>query len=188
MSCPYVHDPNKVAICPRFLKDGECPQGVACDLSHDPNPHRVPECVHFLRGNCSNPNCRYVHIRVNPAAPICRPFATEGYCEKGADCTDRHLHECPDFDATGVCKNKRCKLPHVERAGRRRLAAEKGTENGKNDEEESDYSSDEEGDAVDSEDVDSDAFSEDEDGSFWGHDPTSAEAQDLSEQKDFIKF
>ena len=100
-----------------------CPNGEMCDLSHDPTPHRVSACHHFLRGNCSNENCRYAHVRVNPAAPVCRPFATLGYCPKGAECTERHTHECPDYDATGVCGDPKCKLQHVERAGRKRAAA-----------------------------------------------------------------
>ncbi|KAF8467725.1 hypothetical protein BDZ91DRAFT_771878 [Kalaharituber pfeilii] len=183
MSCPYTHDPDRVAICPRFLQSNSCPEGDACDLSHSPTPHRVPACVHFLRGNCSNSNCRYAHIRVNPAAPICRPFATEGYCEKGGDCTERHVHECPEFDEKGVCIDKKCKLPHIERAGRRRMAAAaaaaskpatatpgSGTESTannepSNDDEDSDLSSDDDdddGEAIDSDDVDSDALSDED--------------------------
>jgi hypothetical protein len=92
-------------------------------LSHESTPHRVPACHHFLRGNCSNLQCRYAHVRVNPAAPVCRAFALLGYCPKGAECTARHVHMCPDFDQNGECSNKKCKLPHIERAGRRRAAA-----------------------------------------------------------------
>lgn len=33
------------------------------------------------------------------------------------------MHECPEFDETGVCTDEKCKLPHIERAGRRRAAA-----------------------------------------------------------------
>ncbi|KAF8540912.1 hypothetical protein BDD12DRAFT_831429 [Trichophaea hybrida] len=123
LSCPYVHNPNEVAICPRFLASDSCQDGDMCDLSHDPTPHRVPACHHFLRGNCSKPDCRYAHVRVNPGASVCRRFATLGYCPKGADCTERHVHECPEFDETGVCTDEKCKLPHIERAGRRRAAA-----------------------------------------------------------------
>ncbi|KAG8809775.1 hypothetical protein FRC17_003258, partial [Serendipita sp. 399] len=49
-------------------------------------------------------------------------FAVLGYCEKGIDCNEAHLRECPDFAETGSCKNPRCKLPHVIRANRRRGA------------------------------------------------------------------
>lgn len=62
-------------------------------------------------------------MKVNPAAPVCRPFATLGYCEKGADCFDRHIFECPDYTNSGICKNEHCRLPHVDRAGQLRKNA-----------------------------------------------------------------
>jgi hypothetical protein len=43
-----------------------------------------------------------------------------GYCEKGIDCEEAHIRECPDFATNGACKNPKCKLPHVIRANRRR--------------------------------------------------------------------
>lgn len=168
MSCLYTHDPNKVAICPRFIQANSCPEGDSCDLSHTPSPHCMPTCVHFLRGNCSNDKCPFAHVKVNPAAPICRPFATLGYCDKGAECTERHVRECPDFDEKGVCTDKTCKLQHVERAGRRRVAAAQaaaaaakaqGSGNDYNTDSDSDISSDD-GEAIDSDDVDSDTLSE----------------------------
>lgn len=206
LSCPYIHDPNRVAICPRFLQSNNCPEGDACDLSHDPTPHRVPACVHFLRGNCSNTGCRYAHIRVNPAAPICKAFATEGYCEKGGDCTERHVHECPEFDEKGVCTDKKCKLPHIERAGRRRMAAaaaaaaaskpptrsledENIADNeSPNGAEDIDLSSEDEGEAVDSDEVDSDALSDEEgEESLIQSEAPSSNDHELT-QLDFIRF
>ncbi|CAZ81827.1 unnamed protein product [Tuber melanosporum] len=169
MSCLYTHDPNKVAICPRFIQANSCPEGDSCDLSHTPSPHCMPSCVHFLRGNCSNDKCPFTHVKVNPAAPICRPFATLGYCDKGAECTERHVRECPDFDEKGVCTDKTCKLQHVERAGRRRVAAAQaaaaaakaqGSGNDYNMDSDSDISSGDDGEAIDSDDVDSDTLSE----------------------------
>ncbi|KAG4304645.1 hypothetical protein PORY_002038 [Pneumocystis oryctolagi] len=118
-SCPYKHNPNHVAICPLFMK-GKCPNENSCDLSHEPTPHRVSACLHFLRGQCSNTNCLYAHIRVNPSAPICREFAIDGYCEKGVECREKHLRECPDFSEKGSCSIKNCRLPHIERAARKR--------------------------------------------------------------------
>src|SRR5438034_709870 len=132
-SCPYIHDADKVAICKEFLQTGKCGAGLACDLSHDPSPERSPACLHFLRGRCSNPSCRYTHIRVTPGAPVCRDFAILGFCSKGAGCDQRHVHECPDYANTGNCGSKRCQLPHVDRAGQiRKIAANKtGTSEGK---------------------------------------------------------
>lgn len=122
-NCHFTHDPDKVAICKDYLQHGKCPAGDYCDLSHTPSPHRSPVCSFFLRGKCTNEDCRYAHIRVNPGAPVCRGFATLGYCEKGADCLDRHVTECPDHANSGVCHNPKCRLPHVDRAGQLRKAA-----------------------------------------------------------------
>lgn len=183
-SCPYVHDATKVAICKNFLQTGKCDAGMACDLSHDPTPERSPVCVHFLRGRCSNPECRYAHIRVTPGAPVCREFATLGYCDKGADCNNRHVHECPDYANTGTCGNKKCTLPHVDRAGQiRKFAANKpASPEAVGDED--DISSDEEDyEEIDSDDVDSDEL-EDESMEITEGDDTG----EISQQRDFVGF
>ncbi|KAL2352330.1 CCCH zinc finger protein [Cryomyces antarcticus] len=180
--CRYVHDPHKVAICKDFLQSGTCQAGDNCDLSHDPTPERVPACLHFLRGKCTNPDCRYAHVRVNPGAPVCRAFATLGYCQKGADCTERHVNECPDYANTGICRKSKCRLPHVDRAGTLRKAAA-AKANSSPEAESSDISSDEEDhEEIDSDDVDSDGL--DEDSFMQGVD----DSHELSQQQDFIRF
>ncbi|KAF2459926.1 hypothetical protein BDY21DRAFT_181266 [Lineolata rhizophorae] len=122
-SCRDIHDPNKLAICRDFLHKGYCPNQTYCNLSHDPSSERVPACVHFLKGHCTKDDCRYAHVHVNPAAPVCDAFATLGYCAKGSACTDRHVNECPDYANTGVCQKDKCRLPHVDRASRLRQTA-----------------------------------------------------------------
>lgn len=189
--CPYIHDPEKVAICKDFLQKGTCPSGDSCDLSHKPIPERVPACLHFLRGKCSNSSCRYAHVRVNPSAPVCRAFAILGYCEKGASCNERHVHECPDYANNGVCGNKTCHLPHVDRAGQIRKHAAKSTDNpnsGSIDsgdvDNNSDLVSEEEGfNETESDDVDSDGL---EDDSIRISPDISSET--LSQQHDFVHF
>jgi hypothetical protein len=59
-------------------------------------------------------------VRVGPREGVCRDFAVLGYCEKGLDCEQQHVRECPDFAEKGVCTTKGCKLPHVIRANRTR--------------------------------------------------------------------
>ncbi|KAH0371952.1 hypothetical protein KCU65_g1525, partial [Aureobasidium melanogenum] len=165
--CRYTHDPNKIAVCKDFLRSGRCAAGDACNLSHETTPHRVPACTHFLRGNCTNPDCRYAHVAVNPAAPACRAFGTIGYCEKGADCTERHVFECPDYANT---------------AGNMRKA--KSAEAKMDDAETSDLSSDEESyDEIDYDDVDSDNFSDNE---VMGG--TDERDHELSQQQDYVRF
>ncbi|KAJ9303139.1 hypothetical protein DTO271G3_513 [Paecilomyces variotii] len=181
-SCLYVHDPNKVAICKEFLQTGKCGAGSMCDLSHEPSPNRSPACMHFLRGRCSNPDCRYSHVRVTPGAPVCREFATLGYCERGAECDQRHVHECPDYANTGACHKKRCTLPHVDRAGQiRKNAANKADTLADS---EADLSSEEEEyEEIDSDDVDSDELDEDPEMIEPGVD-----SGEIAQQQDFVQF
>ncbi|KAF2228953.1 CCCH zinc finger protein [Viridothelium virens] len=180
--CLYTHDPHKVAICKDFLQKGSCQAGDACDLSHDPNPHRVPACVHFLRGKCFNDECRYAHVHVNAGAPVCRAFATLGYCEAGTSCPDRHVHECPDYTNKGICRNLKCPLPHVDRAGKLRkttAAQADGEDDGT-----SDFSSDEEYDQIDNDDVDSDDLEDEVIMTGQGGGPE----HEISHQHDFVRF
>jgi hypothetical protein len=172
--CRYLHDPSKVAVCKEFLQKGSCPSGDSCDLSHELTPERTPACLHFARGNCSNANCHYNHVRVSPSAPVCRPFGIYGYCEKGANCEDRHVHECPDFSNTGKCTTKGCKLPHRHKASIMRITAEEGN---------SDVSSDEDDEEIDSDDVDSDDLNEE----FFGDDDGTTDS-DVPMQRDYVQF
>ncbi|RDA89540.1 hypothetical protein CP533_0352 [Ophiocordyceps camponoti-saundersi (nom. inval.)] len=114
--CRYIHDATKVAICREFLKEGKCGEGDSCDLSHEVSAERVPNCVHFAKGHCAKPDCPYTHSKAAPGAAVCEAFGFLGYCEKGSECTDRHVSECPDFSNTGSCKTKGCKLLHREKA------------------------------------------------------------------------
>ncbi|KAG5931262.1 hypothetical protein E4U53_001862 [Claviceps sorghi] len=152
-SCRYQHDPNRVAICRDFLKDGKCSSGESCDLSHETTPERMPDCVHYAKGHCTNPDCLYTHSKAAPSALVCEAFGFYGFCDQGADCAERHVYECPDFSNTGICKTKGCKLLHRERASLLRHQAVKA-----GDDMDEDVSSDEEG--IDSDDVDSDDVAE----------------------------
>lgn len=177
-------------MCKDYLSTGKCPANGACDLSHDPTPERVPACLHFLRGKCTNPQCRYAHVRVNPGAPVCRAFASLGFCGKGPQCTERHVHECPNYANTGMCRDKKCRLPHVDRAGQiRRNAAnlepngDKGEPTAINEEESSDVSSEEEDYDETGSDVDSDGMDE-EPVQVLGY----TDKQDLAHQRDYIRL
>ncbi|GLB43404.1 putative zinc finger [Lyophyllum shimeji] len=121
LTCPYQHDPLKIAICWNFLQ-GNCPNTEeTCNLSHDPTPERTPLCLHFLnKGRCTRDNCPFPHVNVGARHGVCRDFAVLGYCERGLDCDKQHVRECPDFAENGTCTTKGCKLPHVIRANRTR--------------------------------------------------------------------
>ncbi|KAL7798557.1 hypothetical protein V8C37DRAFT_368262 [Trichoderma ceciliae] len=168
-TCRYIHDPNKVALCKDFLKDGKCPNGESCDLSHELTPERVPNCLHFAKGQCSRPDCPFTHSKASPSAPVCEAFGFCGYCDKGADCTDRHVFECPDFSNTGICKTRGCKLLHRERASVLRNQAKQRDET-------EDVSSEDE--SIGSDDVDSDDVAE-----FLGGD---SDDSDFDNPKDYL--
>lgn len=175
--CPYIHDPTKVAVCKEFVQKGSCPSGDSCDLSHDLTPERTPTCLHFSRGNCSNPDCRYTHVRVSPTALVCRDFGIYGYCAKGSNCTERHVNECPDFSNTGKCLTKGCKLLHKLKASVMRNNTANGTPEDNN----SDISSDDEEDEIGEEDVDSDDLE------FFGDDDGEKD-EDIPMQEDFVRL
>ncbi|KAI8994763.1 hypothetical protein BDB01DRAFT_846768 [Pilobolus umbonatus] len=113
--CPFRHDPSRRAICPRFLLNRCKKNSNQCKLSHTPNEHIIPHCVHFQKGLCKNDPCIYSHVKVSNDAPVCKAFAMEGYCSKGNECEEKHVHVCPEFAETGKCSNANCRLPHVAR-------------------------------------------------------------------------
>ncbi|KAJ1576751.1 hypothetical protein NDA11_006289 [Ustilago hordei] len=122
LSCPYLHDSSKIALCPKVLHPSGCTllKGT-CPLSHTPRAERVPHCVHYLRaGKCRNgKQCFYTHsdkLKDGTGTKICRNFSDYGWCERGKDCEERHTYECPDFVEKGKCERKGCKLVHVIRA------------------------------------------------------------------------
>lgn len=170
-----------MSACKEFLLKGNCFSGDACDLSHELTAERTPHCVHFAKDSCTKPDCRYAHVKVSPGAPVCHSFGRYGYCEKGAQCTDRHVWECPNFSNTGICKIRGCKLLHRERASvLRKASAITSKAEGDNMDVE-DLSTDEEGDSVDENDVDSDEVDE-----FIGQDDSSD--FDMSQEYDYIGF
>ncbi|KAF9609754.1 hypothetical protein IFM89_018202 [Coptis chinensis] len=108
--CPYIHDPDKIAVCTKFLK-GLC-SNPSCKLTHKVIPERMPDCSYFLQGLCTNESCPYRHVNVNPNAPVCEGFL-RGYCASGNECCKKHSYVCPVFSSTGVCpQGSMCKLHH----------------------------------------------------------------------------
>ncbi|KAE8294591.1 Zinc finger CCCH domain-containing protein 3 Smad-interacting CPSF-like factor [Larimichthys crocea] len=117
-SCPYIHDPDKVAVCTRFLR-GTCKQADGtCPFSHKVAKEKMPVCSYFLKGICNNSDCPYSHVYVSRKAEVCEDFV-RGYCPEGEKCKKKHTLVCPDFSKTGSCpRGARCKLQHRQRAKR----------------------------------------------------------------------
>ncbi|XP_076871015.1 zinc finger CCCH domain-containing protein 3 isoform X2 [Brachyhypopomus gauderio] len=114
-ACPYIHDPEKVAVCTRFLR-GTCKQtDGTCPFSHKVSKEKMPVCSYFLKGICSNSNCPYSHVYVSRKAAVCQDFL-RGYCPQGEKCKKKHTLVCPEFSSTGVCpRGSKCKLQHRRR-------------------------------------------------------------------------
>ncbi|XP_006822215.1 uncharacterized protein LOC100366874 [Saccoglossus kowalevskii] len=109
--CPYIHDPDKVAVCTRFLR-GTCKDGASCQFSHKVSKDKMPVCSFFLRGVCNRDDCPYLHVNVSRKAAVCQDFL-KGYCPQGQKCKERHILECPEFSRTGRCPDgDKCKMAH----------------------------------------------------------------------------
>ncbi|USP77139.1 transcription initiation factor tfiid subunit 7 [Curvularia clavata] len=117
--CPHIHDPDKQAVCKRWFYKDTCQMGKLCFLSHVATPRNTPTCTYFMAGRCSNNDCRFAHVRVDPAALNCKKFGRLGYCEKGDTCTELHAHECPYYANQGFCYHgDNCRMGHYHRASR----------------------------------------------------------------------
>ena len=44
----------------------------------------------LVQGMCTNEQCPYAHVNVDPAAPICQDFV-RGHCPRGTACPRRHM-------------------------------------------------------------------------------------------------
>ncbi|CAK9256021.1 unnamed protein product [Sphagnum jensenii] len=111
--CPFIHDPDKVAVCTKFLK-GSCDDST-CLLTHKVIPERMPDCSYFLEGLCTNESCPYRHVNVNPKAAVCEGFL-RGYCVDGDLCNKKHTYVCPVYAETGKCPLiGTCKLHHPKK-------------------------------------------------------------------------
>jgi hypothetical protein len=95
-------------------------------MNHETRPENQPHCERFQRMNCDRVDCPFAHVRVSPTAPICRPFARYGYCERGDTCYERHVLLCPYYATYGRCIDRNCKLAHQVREHRRTLVRPTG--------------------------------------------------------------
>uniref|UniRef100_T1J249 Zinc finger CCCH domain-containing protein 3 n=1 Tax=Strigamia maritima TaxID=126957 RepID=T1J249_STRMM len=118
-TCPYQHDPDKVAVCTRFLQ-GKCTV-ENCPFSHKICSKKMPVCRFFLRGRCNADTCPYSHVNVNPEADNCENFL-KGFCSLGEKCKKLHVFFCAEFQRTGKCTKTKCPLKHEPREKRKSCA------------------------------------------------------------------
>ena len=114
-SCPFLHDPEKIAVCSLFLR-GTCKKPNECLFSHKTIPEKTPVCEYFLQGVCSRESCPYRHVNVGLDAGICKNFIRLGHCYR-QNCPRHHLMVCPDFAKKGICVKKKCSLRHSRLLG-----------------------------------------------------------------------
>ncbi|XP_072266635.1 zinc finger CCCH domain-containing protein 3 [Pyxicephalus adspersus] len=114
-SCPFIHDPEKVAVCTMFLR-GTCKKtDGTCPFSHKVSKEKMPVCSYFLKGICHKTDCPYSHVYVSRKAEVCQDFL-KGYCPMGAKCKKKHTLLCPHYARDGTCPNgSKCKLQHRQR-------------------------------------------------------------------------
>ncbi|XP_068094227.1 zinc finger CCCH domain-containing protein 3 isoform X2 [Hyperolius riggenbachi] len=113
-ACPFIHDPEKVAVCTRFVR-GTCKADGTCPFSHKVSQDKMPVCSYFLRGICHKTDCPYSHVYVSRKAEICQDFL-KGYCPMGAKCKKKHTLVCPHFAQKGTCPDgTKCKMQHHRR-------------------------------------------------------------------------
>ena len=48
------------------------------------------EQLMLVQGMCTNEQCPYAHVNVDPVAPICQDFV-RGHCPRGTACPRRHM-------------------------------------------------------------------------------------------------
>lgn len=73
---------EKTVVCKHWLR-GLCKKGDVCEFLHEYNMKRMPECWFFAKyGECSNPECIYLHIDPNKKVRDCAWYA-RGFCRHG---------------------------------------------------------------------------------------------------------
>ena len=77
----------------------------------------MPVCRLFLLGLCVAPSCRYTHVHLGTATPLCDAFARCGWCAAGAGCERRHERFCESYSQCGECAlGEQCRLSRHRRA------------------------------------------------------------------------
>jgi cleavage and polyadenylation specificity factor subunit 4 len=102
--CQFVHArPEKSVVCKHWLR-GLCKKGDGCEFLHEYNLKKMPECWFFkMYGECSNPDCLYLHIDPSSRTKECAWYA-RGFCKHGPLCRNKHVRSiaCQRY-ITGFC-------------------------------------------------------------------------------------
>jgi cleavage and polyadenylation specificity factor subunit 4 len=112
--CAFTHpSKTKLVVCKHWLR-GLCKKGERCEFLHEYNLKKMPECWFYAKiGECTNPECQYLHIDPNSKIRECAWYA-RGFCKHGAGCRHKHTRAaaCPNY-LTGFCpKGNNCQFGH----------------------------------------------------------------------------
>jgi len=113
-SCPYRHSKfERAVVCKHWLR-GLCKKGDLCEFLHEYDLQKMPECFFFSKfGECSNPECMYLHIPPEEKIREC-PWYARGFCKHGPHCRHKHTKKnaCENY-LLGFCPDgPKCKYGH----------------------------------------------------------------------------
>jgi len=113
-ACPFRHTRvEKAVVCKHWLR-GLCKKGDLCEFLHEYDLSKMPECWFFSKfGECSNPECMYLHIRPEDKQKEC-PWYARGFCKHGPKCRHKHVKKlaCTNY-LMGLCLDgPNCKFGH----------------------------------------------------------------------------
>ncbi len=110
-NCQYKHTTtDKEVVCKHWLR-GLCKKGDNCEFLHEYDLSKMPECYFYTKygkvktimsnflsivnnkGECSNPECMYLHIRPEDKMKDCLWFA-RGFCKHGRNIKRGSLFVC----------------------------------------------------------------------------------------------
>lgn len=126
--CRYMHrGPHG---CPRFASTRNCTDRT-CPHLHLDIQQTSCFCSLFQNDRCKQGvACSFLHVKSAKDIEVCPVFARNGYCLLGINCPKRHLFTCPQFEATGVCSDVACPLPHRQRRTNQEVLTEEQPDNG----------------------------------------------------------
>ncbi|PRP78661.1 cleavage and polyadenylation specificity factor, putative-like [Planoprotostelium fungivorum] len=113
-SCPFKHNRgDRAVVCKHWLR-GLCKKSDNCEFLHEYNLSKMPECFFFSKfGECSNPECQYLHINPEDKLRDC-PWFARGFCKHGTRCHNKHVKKtaCANY-IIGFCPDgPNCKYGH----------------------------------------------------------------------------
>eukprot|EP01112_Ceratiomyxa_fruticulosa_P013189 TRINITY_DN3693_c0_g4_i1.p1 TRINITY_DN3693_c0_g4~~TRINITY_DN3693_c0_g4_i1.p1 ORF type:complete len:329 (-),score=60.22 TRINITY_DN3693_c0_g4_i1:102-1088(-) len=113
-NCQFRHTRNdRAVVCKHWLR-GLCKKGDLCEFLHEYDLAKMPECYFYSKfGECSNPECLYLHLNPNDKSKEC-PWYARGFCKYGMKCRHKHTKRmaCENYLAGFCPEGPNCKFGH----------------------------------------------------------------------------